>query len=312
MSKKRTTAEFKKIINETYAGKIEILSDYVNNKTKLLVKCNECGSEEYKTPTKILKGQICNNCSRNKLSKERAKTTEDYEQDLRNKKIDYIQLLSEYKNSKTKLKVLNKKCNHIYYVLPGNILKGSGCPICHGIKDDKLFKKQIETKYPGEYKILGNYTNGLTKIKVRHKCGFEWDVQPKQLLRNIMCPRCHLSKGEYYIYKYLENKNIEYQRQYKISECKDKNELPFDFMIKINGTIKLIEFDGTQHYENTLYSQSNTKKHDKIKNEFCKNNNIELLRIPYWHLRNNKIKDDLDKFIDKESSTTIPRGSTLK
>ena len=29
-----------------------------------------------------------------------------------------------------------------------------------------------------------------------------------------------------------------------------------------------------------------TKRHDKIKNEYCKNNNIELIRIPYYEKEN--------------------------
>ena len=300
MSKRKTDLEFKNEVKEKYGNKVKILGTYVNNMTKILIKCGVCGNESYKKPTGILKGQLCNECSRKNLSKRKTKTTDDYKQDLLKNKIDYIELLEEYTNTKTKIKVLNKKCNHVYEVIPGNLLRGAGCPLCHGIKDDKLFKKIIEEKYPNEYEILEKYTNGLTKIKVRHKCRCEWKILPKDLLKKAMCPYCKISKGERYIDDYLKNNNIEYQRQYKIKECKDKNVLPFDFMIKINNKIKLIEFDGTQHYNKTFYSEnSKTKEHDIIKNEFCKKNKIELLRIPYWHLRNNKIKEDLDNFINK-------------
>lgn len=297
MTKRKTHNEFLNELKQKYGNKIKILTEYQNNLTKILIKCNVCGNEEYKLPTKLLNGQLCSICSRNKLSNERRKTTQKYKEDLIKKGIKHIELLEEYKNSKTKIKVLNKNCNHIYYSLPGNVLKGVGCPICHGIKNNDSFKEIIEKKYPGEYKIIGNYINGLTKIEVEHKCGYRWNVQPKQLLRSICCPKCRFSKGEYYIYKYLEENKIEYEKQYKIKECRDIYELPFDFMIKANGKIKLIEFDGSQHYKNTLFSKNKTKKHDEIKNEFCKKNNIELLRIPYWHLRNDRIKKDLDNFI---------------
>ena len=33
------------------------------------------------------------------------------------------------------------------------------------------------------------------------------------------------------------------------------------------------------------------KKHDMIKNEYCKNKNIPLIRIPYWE------RDDLECFL---------------
>jgi len=48
----------------------------------------------------------------------------------------------------------------------------------------------------------------------------------------------------------------------------------------------LIEFDGVQHFKfqedwHTREKFDILQKHDKLKNEFCKNNNIELLIIRY-------------------------------
>ena len=65
--------------------------------------------------------------------------------------------------------------------------------------------------------------------------------------------------------------------------------LRFDFVIfNPNNDIKmLIEYDGIGHYK----SQTNwggdlglakQKERDEIKNRFCKENKIKLLRIPYW------------------------------
>ena len=34
-----------------------------------------------------------------------------------------------------------------------------------------------------------------------------------------------------------------------------------------------------------------TQLHDKIKNEYCKNNNIPLIRIPYWE------RDDMEYYL---------------
>lgn len=299
MSKKKTNEEFKKEIEEKYGNRIEILGNYENNKKKLLVKCNNCGKEYYKTPIHLIKGQLCKYCSNKKLSDERRKTTEQFKKDMIKNNIKDIELLEKYINTKTKIKILNKKCNHTYYSLPGNILKNVGCPICYGYKNTEMFIKILNEKYPNEYEVIGEYINNRTPIKIRHKCGYEWNVIPKDLLKAIRCPKCKMSKGEYYIYNYLKENNIYFEKQYKLKDCKDKYELPFDFMIKVNDKIKLIEFDGTQHYNDTFYTNIKTKEHDKLKNDYCKKNNIELLRIPYWHLRNNKIKEDLDIFINK-------------
>ena len=63
----------------------------------------------------------------------------------------------------------------------------------------------------------------------------------------------------------------------------------------------LIEYDGEGHYQpirrgsmteiQALDQLELVKKHDSIKNSFCKNNNIKLLRIPYWE------QDNLEYFL---------------
>ena len=42
--------------------------------------------------------------------------------------------------------------------------------------------------------------------------------------------------------------------------------------------------------ENAIKTFNSTKKDDKIKNEYCKKNNIKLIRIPYYDFKNNKYK----------------------
>ena len=82
--------------------------------------------------------------------------------------------------------------------------------------------------------------------------------------------------------------------QYTFNDCRDTNMLPFDYYLpKLN---KCIEYDGQHHYfpvtfNGIPYEQADIKhqitlKHDNIKNDFCKKNNIELLRIPYFEFKN--------------------------
>jgi len=71
----------------------------------------------------------------------------------------------------------------------------------------------------------------------------------------------------------------------------------------------LIEYDGEQHYrpvnfggmsdEKALNNLEKTKKHDQIKNNYCKKNNIKLIRIPYWESNNYKniLNDELKEII---------------
>ena len=43
-----------------------------------------------------------------------------------------LDMISTYKNSKTKIRVKNKVCNHEWDVVPTSLLLGHGCPICSG------------------------------------------------------------------------------------------------------------------------------------------------------------------------------------
>ena len=87
---------------------------------------------------------------------------------------------------------------------------------------------------------------------------------------------------------FLEENNTLYKSEYKFKDCKDKNYLPFDFAIlNLNEqVIGLIEVDGKQHYIPKEHfggeeAYNILKKHDKMKEDYCKQNNVPLLRIYY-------------------------------
>lgn len=130
-------------------------------------------------------------------------------------------------------------------------------------------------------------------------CGKEVEVASSSLQQGFTnsCG-CLRSMGENLIDKYLTELNINFQREYIFEDCKDKRPLPFDFIIfDTNNKIKLlIEVNGKQHYEPSFYKEEDdaialleyTQRHDLIKQEYCKNNNYDLLIIPYWELNNFK------------------------
>lgn len=300
MSKKKTIEEFKIEVNIIHNNNIMVLGDYINNKTKILVKYKDCGHEDMKMPIKLLAGQGCSKCKGKRISKSKLNDSEDIKNKLLKNKII---LLGEYKGLNVKTMVRNIKCNHEYEVNIGNAINGSGCPVCHGFKDTDKFKEEVSEKYGNEYEVLGKYINNKTKIRVKHnKCGYIWDVVPKDLLKEKRCPHCIKSKGEAFISDLLKEMNIDYISQYRFKDCVNVLPLPFDFMVEINGEIKLIEFDGCQHFKqgNGWGNKENFNKtivNDNIKNEFCLNNNIPLLRIPYWWIRNDKAEKELKKFL---------------
>lgn len=93
-----------------------------------------------------------------------------------------------------------------------------------------------------------------------------------------------MSKGELFIQEYLANNKISFEYQKYFEDCIDKTYLPFDFYIPEINTC--IEYDGEQHYMpinsfGGIDSFNIIKKHDIIKNSYCKKKNIVLLRIKY-------------------------------
>lgn len=95
---------------------------------------------------------------------------------------------------------------------------------------------------------------------------------------------CLRSKGEFQIEQLLEKHNIKFQREFSFSDLKDLNLLRFDFAIfdNNNNLYCLIEFQGEQHYNTSNgYYNETIVKHDEMKINYCKENNIKLNIIKY-------------------------------
>lgn len=100
---------------------------------------------------------------------------------------------------------------------------------------------------------------------------------------------CLKSSGEEKIGKILTENNIPFRKEKIFSNCRGINQglVRFDFFV--NNTY-IIEYDGEQHfsYSGTGWDTEEhfitTQQNDKIKNRYCLENNIPLIRIPYTHL----------------------------
>lgn len=105
------------------------------------------------------------------------------------------------------------------------------------------------------------------------------------------CGCKHKSLGEQKIEEILIKNNIIFHSQQKFDDLvSDKNyPLKYDFSILDDNKkiIRLIEFDGEQHYnKNSFYYSEYQIKQDKIKNQYANQHNIPLVRIPYNELDN--------------------------
>lgn len=141
--------------------------------------------------------------------------------------------------------------------------------------------------------MSNEYENNKTPLKILCKNGHIYNTNWNRYNEGKRCPRCYeetnQSKGVRKIENFLLLNNIEYIKEYRFDNCKFKHTLPFDFYLpKYNICI---EFDGNQHYEIIEYFGGfegfvSTKIRDTIKNIYCQQNNIKLIRIPYWDFDN--------------------------
>jgi len=127
------------------------------------------------------------------------------------------------------------------------------------------------------------------------------NLKKKDENRTISCGCAHKSSGEIYITNLLDDNNIEYIPQYRFLDMLKKS---YDFaIIQNNEVVRLIEFDGEQHYREVPRWHTSLdviQRRDKEKNEYALSNNIPLVRIPYWE-RDNITLDMImgDKYLVK-------------
>lgn len=199
-------------------------------------------------------------------------------------------------------------CGKLKVVLPANLVrnktKSCGCLQSkvsrnHIIKINHSRRLNLKNKKFGELIVL-NEEPILRKESpgVRYywkcfckKCGSITKIRSDVLTsgQKIYCELCnkHYSQGERKIYDLLIENNIFFETQKIFDSCRFKDTnfpAKFDFYVENKY---LIEFDGRQHfkdYGNPYFNIPKIQEHDKIKNEWCLQNNIPLIRIPYTQI----------------------------
>lgn len=160
------------------------------------------------------------------------------------------------------------------------------------------------------YKTDKKENNGSWKWRCQCDCGNMIDVPVHNLIRGHTrsCGHRHRSKHEDFIYDYLSSLQIDFETEYRFDNCRNSNgshKLPFDFFIPSKNSI--IEYDGIHHYEPVngwggLDKYNITKENDAIKNKYCKENDISLLRIPYT-VNDEEIKKMISSFLNPVTIT---------
>lgn len=304
---------------------IEILSDYVNRQTTIKCRCKI--HPEYvwdDLPSDLLSGCGCGKCElcnhpKVHHSTTKKKSTEAFIREMKDANPN-IEIIGEYKgyHNFVKCKCKLDGCEWESYAC--NLLNQSaGCPECSRKKQQKVqaltneeFIKRLKN-VNDHVEPLEPYINFDTKIWFRctiHDCNFQ--SSPRSFLdkKKRGCPKCIQSAGESKMISLLERKGFHVLPQKRFG-IKDTCDYSFD-AYDVDNNIAY-EYQGEQHYIPVNFAGKGeewaknelriVQERDKIKSDYCRNNNIPLIEVPYWEFNN------MEEFLDKEISKYIPCNS---
>ena len=285
---------FKNEVKELVGDEYSVVGEYVNTHTKTTFKHNICGNEFDMTPHNFISGQRCKFCQHRSYRK----TTEEFKKELFNLVGNEYTLEDEYINGRTKINFRHESCGQLWNTTPSEILNGYRCIHCYGnaLLSQEEFEKRVYDQRGDEYSVVGKYINFSTKVSMKHnKCGCIWDVKPSTFLgKESGCPKCNQSKGEIRVEKYLLNNEINYITQMKYADLVGINNMPFSYDFYLPDYNILIEYQGQQHaYAIDWFGGEEKfkrqKEIDKMKSNYAKEHNIELLEIWYYDFDNIEI-----------------------
>lgn len=242
--------------------------------------------------------------------------------------INYDAVLSDFKSRdytlisdsiKTRVQKIQYFCNKhrdkgVQEINLSGFYRGRGCYYCgrertiasRALSDQNL-KERCEAL---DFTYVGKYRRGDV-LCVRYICNKhkEHGIQIKlagNLNKATNCPYCKVSHGEAEVSSYLNRHGYAFVREKRFPDCRDKYTLPFDFYVPDINTA--IEYDGEGHYMTVPYGCTaitvkdheeelqnrlhGIKVHDEIKNKYCKQKNIRLIRVPYW-------ENDIEAYLNK-------------
>ena len=257
----------------------------INGKITILCKKHGCFVQKIDDH---LHNHGCKQCGIEKVTQIRRESIENLisrSNKVHNYKYNYS-LVKNVKNMNEHIIIICPEHGEFRTVFNYHINSKQGCPQCavDRTRDDlKSFTEKANKKHNDlfDYSKV-NYINSESYVDIICKKHGIFSQKPNCHLMGDGCPKCKTSKGEKIILNYLTENDITYEYQKKFKECKHIKPLIFDFFIPDKNLI--IEFDGEQHETLVEYwgghiGLEKRKKYDKIKNDFCLENGIQLVRI---------------------------------
>lgn len=295
-------------------GKLVVIERDPKPHTKPYWICQcDCGSEPFAVYGNNLRNGTTTQCKQCGYKQATEKRLATKYQELKSKKFGHLQVIEK---DEQKIKgagnptywICKCDCGNTVSLTSHQLLQGlqitCGNKCIYRGQDISLRKTEdLTQKTFGELLVLDRdkeseqfHISRISLWKCKCKCGNIITASRTSLINGTRqcCNICLDGKsiGEKKIEAILLENNIKFQREVSFPDLKGINggNVRFDFALYENDKIiRLIEFDGEFHYidkDAAIWNSESVKTNDIIKTQYCKDNNIPLIRIPYWERGN--------------------------
>ena len=266
----RLVAQYYKLIPNSKTGK---------NDTFWHCKC-DCGNEKDVRRGDLQQGKVLScGCYQKEQS---SKALKD---DLSGQRFGRLLVLEDTKKRIYKSVIWKCKCDcgKVVEVYAPSLKNGStrSCGCLQKEQLSEYMSKDISGQKFGKLLALrptNERRNGKVVWECQCDCGnIAYVISSSLICGNTQSCGCVKSRGEQKITEILQQNKIGYKKEYIFPDFPNRR---FDFYIPCCNVC--IEYDGSQHFnkDNPYYCEESVIR-DKEKTEYCSQNNIILLRIPY-------------------------------
>ena len=304
--------------------------NYKNGESIVRIKCNKCGKYFDQRARCHLLGKGCRDCSikegHDKLKQQGRERWYKRIKDEWGDQFDFTQAYEDYKDTESLVTVKCNECGTVFKIEAGNLYAQKyPCPTCL----EKHFHKMRYTT--ADFINLAEKVHGKGEYdysKVDYK-GIDVPVliiDPKRNNEEFwQRPRTHLqgkgnpnrrqSEGEVLVSRWLRENSIEFSSEVTVRNIEGRKGaeslVRIDFCLVYNEKTYWIEYNGEQHYkfkrdiligrrktpEEQLEHFNQQVSRDKNVKNYCQQNSIIFIEIPYTYDSYNKISEVLSKII---------------
>ena len=282
-------------------GRLIVITKDLNNKKSWICQC-DCGNTKSINKSNLISGQT-KSCGCLQIESRYNKI-----QDLTGKRFGKLTVISRVENQKGDIRYLCKCDCGVEKIFYAENLKRGLTTSCGCFRKEKLSQLYFQDLTGQTFgKLTVDSLNSYDEDNRNYfwncvcECGTTTVVAGNHLKNgHTQSCGCIISAGEEKIAKILSDNNIIFEKglshglvlptggfaKYDFSVLNKNKELQYS-----------IEYDGWQHYiqSDSKWDQDGKfeirQNSDKLKNQWCLDNNIPLIRIPYTHFPNICIDD---------------------